>query len=134
MTWTLRFVAQLPVVVVESKCVVGRSLACKIKAAGRPHGEGNDGFRVLRTRNVFLGRPRVTNAKMIGGAKLCLCIEKNGRTVIQIKNDASGGRKRERDFSPPPASPTPRCAASKSRACKHRSLGVEREPDDTGCF
>jgi hypothetical protein len=83
----------------------------------------------------FLGRRRVTSPKIIGGAKLCLCIEKkNGRTVIQIKNDASGGRKRERDFSPPPASPTPGCTASKSRACKHRSLGVESETEDTDCF
>ena len=60
--------------------------------------------------------------------------KKNGRTVIQIKNDASGGRKRERDFSPPPASPTPGCTASKSRACKHRSLGVESETGDTDCL
>ena len=64
----MRFVAQLPVVVVESKCVAGRSLACKIKAAGRPYGEGNDGFRVLRTRNALLGRPRVIGPERTGGA------------------------------------------------------------------
>ena len=64
----MRFVAQLPVVVVEAKCVAGRSLVYKIKAAGRPHGEGNDGFRVLRTRNALLGRPRVVGPERTGGA------------------------------------------------------------------
>ena len=69
MARALRFVAQLPVVVVESKCVAGRSLACEIKVAGRSHGEGNDGFTVLRTRNVLLGRPHVIGPKRTGGAR-----------------------------------------------------------------
>ena len=66
---TLCFVAPLPVVVVEPKDVAGRNLSGGIKAAGRSHGEGNDGLRVLRTRNVLLGRPHVIGPKRTGGAR-----------------------------------------------------------------
>ena len=54
----------------------GRSLRCKIEAAGRLHGEVNPGFRVLLTRKVFLGAQRVTGAEITGREKLHLCLEK----------------------------------------------------------
>ena len=66
---TLRFIALWPVVVVELKEAAGRSLCGKTKVAGRSHGEGNDGFTVLRTRNVLLGRPHVIGPKRTGGAR-----------------------------------------------------------------